>query len=173
VAASQPQMEILAPPGMEELTSQIQGMLSNLRGGGGCAHEDPRGGPLLTGRRRAGLVNDDELEVARARQREQNGIVFLDEIDKITSRADVGAPTSRARASARTCCRWSKAPRVDPLWMVNTEHILFTPRARSTSLGPLDLIPELQGRFPIRRRSSTRCRSRTSSASSCRPMPAR
>src|SRR5204863_1176614 len=86
VAATSPQMEILAPPGMEELTSQIQGMLSNL-GGGRRRLRRMRireAAEILTEEEAARLVNDDELKSRALTNAEQNGIVFLDEIDKIT-----------------------------------------------------------------------------------------
>ena len=110
-------MEILAPPGMEDLTSQIQGMFQNLGGG----RRKPRklkireAMKLLTDEEAAKLVNDEELKLEALANVEQNGIVFLDEIDKIASRAgDRRAPTCRARACSATCCRWSKAPRSPP-----------------------------------------------------------
>src|SRR5262249_28269524 len=91
VAAGQPQMEILAPPGMEELTSQIQGMLSNLGGGRRKLRrlKVKEALQLLTEEEAARLVNDDELKARAVANAEQNGIVFLDEIAKITSRSEL------------------------------------------------------------------------------------
>ena len=98
VSAAQPQMEILAPPGMEELTSQIQGMLSNLGGGRRKLRRMKirEALELITEEEAARLVNDDELKTRAVANAEQNGIVFLDEIDKITSRSELqGADVSR------------------------------------------------------------------------------
>src|SRR5207253_7679811 len=98
VAASSPQMEILAPPGMEELTSQIQGMLSNMGGGRRRLRRMKirEAGQVLAEEEAARLVNDDELKTRAVANAEQNGIVFLDEIDKITSRSEMqGADVSR------------------------------------------------------------------------------
>src|SRR5690606_36672385 len=98
VAATQPQMEILAPPGMEELTSQIQGMLSNLGGGRRRLRRMKirEAMQLITDEEAARLVNDDELKARAVANAEQNGIVFLDEVDKITSRSEMqGADVSR------------------------------------------------------------------------------
>src|SRR5207237_5599521 len=98
VAATSPQMEIPAPPGMEELTSQIQGMLSSL-GSGRKRLRRMRireAQELLAEEEAARLVNDEELKARALANAEQNGIVFLDEIDKITSRSEVpGADLSR------------------------------------------------------------------------------
>ena len=117
VAAAQAQMEILAPPGMEDLTSQIQGMFQNL---GGARRKTRKlkireAMKLLTEEEAAKLVNDDDLKLQALTNVEQNGIVFLDEIDKITSRSgNRRAPMFRARACSATCCRWWKARRSRP-----------------------------------------------------------
>src|SRR5690349_13809472 len=98
VSIAQPQMEILAPPGMEDLTSQIQGMLSNLGGGRKRLRrlKIKEALQLLVEEEAGRLVNDDELKTRAVANAEQNGIVFLDEIDKITSRSEVhGADVSR------------------------------------------------------------------------------
>src|SRR5258706_9501754 len=92
VAATSPQMEILAPPGMEELTAQIQGMMSNMGGGRRRLRRMKirEAEQALTEEEAARLVNDDELKSRALTNAEQNGIVFLDEIDKITSRSEIG-----------------------------------------------------------------------------------
>src|SRR5213595_2216683 len=153
VAASQPQMEILAPPGMEELTSQIQGMLSNL---GGARRRLRRmkireAAQLLTEEEAGRLVNDDELKSRALANAEQNGIVFLDEIDKITSRGDVqGADVSR-QGVQRDLLPLVEGTTVSTRYgMVKTDHILFIASGAFHLAKPSDLIPELQGRFPIR-----------------------
>src|SRR5882672_6554941 len=137
VAATSPQMEILAPPGMEELTSQIQGMLSNMGGG--------------RRRLRRMKIRDDELKARALANAEQNGIVFLDEIDKITSRGEMqGADVSR-QGVQRDLLPLVEGTTVSTRYgMVKTDHILFIASGAFHMAKPSDLIPELQGRFPIR-----------------------
>src|SRR5208283_1314309 len=92
VAHSTSQMEIFAPPGMEELTSQIQGMFQNMGGGRRKTRKLKVGEAmkLITDEEAAKLVNEDDLKTRALANVEQNGIVFIDEIDKITTRAEVG-----------------------------------------------------------------------------------
>jgi len=153
VAASQPQMEILAPPGMEDLTSQIQGMLSNLGGGRRRLRrlKIKEAMQLLTEEEAARLVNDDELKTRAVANAEQNGIVFLDEIDKITSRSELqGADVSR-QGVQRDLLPLVEGTTVSTRYgMVKTDHILFIASGAFHMSKPSDLIPELQGRFPIR-----------------------
>jgi len=153
VAASSPQMEILAPPGMEELTSQIQGMFSNLGGGRRRLRRMKirEATQLLVEEEAARLVNDDELKARAISNAEQNGIVFLDEIDKITSRAEVaGADVSR-QGVQRDLLPLVEGTTVSTRYgMVKTDHVLFIASGAFHLAKPADLIPELQGRFPIR-----------------------
>jgi ATP-dependent HslUV protease ATP-binding subunit HslU len=153
VAAVQPQMEILAPPGMEDLTSQIQGMLSNLGGGRKRLRrlKIREALQLLTEEEAARLVNDDELKTRAVANAEQNGIVFLDEIDKITSRSEMqGADVSR-QGVQRDLLPLVEGTTVSTRYgMVKTDHILFIASGAFHLAKPSDLIPELQGRFPIR-----------------------
>jgi ATP-dependent HslUV protease ATP-binding subunit HslU len=153
VAASQPQMEILAPPGMEELTSQIQGMLSNLGGGRRRLRRMKirEAAELLTEEEAGRLVNDEELKSRALANAEQNGIVFLDEIDKITSRGEIaGADVSR-QGVQRDLLPLVEGTTVSTRYgMVKTDHILFIASGAFHLAKPSDLIPELQGRFPIR-----------------------
>jgi ATP-dependent HslUV protease ATP-binding subunit HslU len=153
VAATSPQMEILAPPGMEELTSQIQGMLSNLGGGRKRLRRMKirEALELVTEEEAARLVNDDELKGRALANAEQNGIVFLDEIDKITSRSEVqGADVSR-QGVQRDLLPLVEGTTVSTRYgMVKTDHILFIASGAFHLAKPSDLIPELQGRFPIR-----------------------
>ena len=153
VAAGSPQMEILAPPGMEELTSQIQGMLSNLGGGRRRLRRMKirEAAQLLVEEEAARLVNDDELKSRAIANAEQNGIVFLDEIDKITSRAEVaGADVSR-QGVQRDLLPLVEGTTVSTRYgMVKTDHVLFIASGAFHLAKPADLIPELQGRFPIR-----------------------
>ena len=153
VSAAQPQMEILAPPGMEELTSQIQGMLSNI---GGARRRLRRvkvreALQLITDEEAGRLVNDDDLKSRALANAEQNGIVFLDEIDKITSRSDThGADVSR-QGVQRDLLPLVEGTTVSTRYgMVKTDHILFIASGAFHLAKPSDLIPELQGRFPIR-----------------------
>jgi ATP-dependent HslUV protease ATP-binding subunit HslU len=153
VAAGQPQMEILAPPGMEELTSQIQGMLSNLGSGRRKLRrlKIKEALELLTEEEAVRLVNDDELKAKALANAEQNGIVFLDEIDKITSRSELqGADVSR-QGVQRDLLPLVEGTTVSTRYgMVKTDHILFIASGAFHMAKPSDLIPELQGRFPIR-----------------------
>ena len=153
VAAMSQQMEILAPPGMEELTAQIQGMMSNLGGGRRRLRRmkirEARG--LIIDEEAGRLVNDDELKSRAVANAEQNGIVFLDEIDKITSRAEMqGADVSR-QGVQRDLLPLVEGTTVSTRYgMVKSDHILFIASGAFHLAKPSDLIPELQGRFPIR-----------------------
>src|SRR6476660_5233728 len=153
VAATSPQMEILAPPGMEDLTSQIQGMLSNLGGGRRRLRRMKirEAMQVVTDEEAARLVNDDELKTRAVANAEQNGIVFLDEIDKITSRSEMqGADVSR-QGVQRDLLPLVEGTTVSTRYgMVKTDHILFIASGAFHLSKPSDLIPELQGRFPIR-----------------------
>ena len=153
VSAAQPQMEILAPPGMEDLTSQLQGMLSNLGGGRRKMRRMKirEAMQLLVEEEAARLVNDDELKTRALANAEQNGIVFLDEIDKITSRSEMhGADVSR-QGVQRDLLPLVEGTTVSTRYgMVKTDHILFIASGAFHLAKPSDLIPELQGRFPIR-----------------------
>jgi len=153
VSAAQAQMEILAPPGMEELTSQIQGMLSNLGAGRRKLRRMKiREAMQLMVEEEAGrLVNDDELKTRAVANAEQNGIVFLDEIDKIASRSEMqGADVSR-QGVQRDLLPLVEGTTVSTRYgMVKTDHILFIASGAFHLAKPSDLIPELQGRFPIR-----------------------
>jgi ATP-dependent HslUV protease ATP-binding subunit HslU len=153
VAATHPQMEILAPPGMEELTSQIQGMLSNMGSGRRRLRRMKirEAEQALIEEEAARLVNDDELKGRALANAEQNGIVFLDEIDKITSRSEMqGADVSR-QGVQRDLLPLVEGTTVSTRYgMVKTDHILFIASGAFHLSKPSDLIPELQGRFPIR-----------------------
>jgi ATP-dependent HslUV protease ATP-binding subunit HslU len=153
VAAGQPHMEILSPPGMEELTTQIQGMLSNLGGGRKRLRRMKVREALqaVTDEEAARLVNDDELKTRALANAEQNGIVFLDEIDKIASRAEMaGADVSR-QGVQRDLLPLVEGTTVSTRYgMVKTDHILFIASGAFHLSKPSDLIPELKGRLPIR-----------------------
>jgi len=153
VAASQAHMEIFAPPGMEELTQQIQGMFQNLGGGRRKlrkmkVHEAMK---MLTDEEAARLVNDEDLRARALANVEQNGIVFLDEIDKITSRSETHGPDVSRQGVQRDLLPLVEGTTVSTKYgMVKTDHILFIASGAFHLSKPSDLIPELQGRFPIR-----------------------
>ena len=153
VAAVQPQMEIMAPPGMEELTTQIQGMFQNIAGGRRKTRKMKiiEAMKLATDEEAARMVSDEDLKTRALENVEQNGIVFLDEIDKIASRSEVaGADVSR-QGVQRDLLPLVEGTTVSTKYgMVRTDHILFIACGAFHSAKPSDLIPELQGRFPIR-----------------------
>ncbi len=153
VAVSQPQMEILAPPGMEDLTSQIQGMFQNLTGSRKRMRKlrIREAMKLLTEEEAAKLVNDEDLKSRALELVEQNGIVFLDEIDKITARSDThGVDVSRQGVQRDLLPLVEGTTITTKYGMVRTDHILFMASGAFHLSKPSDLIPELQGRFPIR-----------------------
>jgi ATP-dependent HslUV protease ATP-binding subunit HslU len=153
VSAAPAQMEILAPPGMEELTSQIQSMFQNLGSGRRklrklTVKEAMR---LITEEEAAKLVNDEELKARAIRNVEQNGIVFLDEMDKIASRGEVGGADVSRQGVQRDLLPLVEGTTVSTRYgMIKTDHVLFIGSGAFHLSKPSDLIPELQGRFPIR-----------------------
>lgn len=153
VAAPGMQAEIFAPPGMEELTQQIQGMFQNLGGGKRKVRKlkISEALKLLADEEAARLVNDDEVKAEAVRAVEQNGIVFLDEIDKIAARSEMqGADVSR-QGVQRDLLPLVEGTTVSTKYgMIKTDHILFIASGAFHLSKPSDLIPELQGRFPIR-----------------------
>ena len=153
VAAVQPQMEILAPPGMEELTSQIQSMFQNIGGGRRKQRKLSvrEAMKLITEEEAAKLVNDEDLKLRAIGNVEQNGIVFLDEMDKIASRSEVaGADVSRQGVQRDLLPLVEGTTVATKYGMIKTDHILFIGSGAFHFAKPSDLIPELQGRFPIR-----------------------
>jgi ATP-dependent HslUV protease ATP-binding subunit HslU len=153
LAAPNMQAEIFAPPGMEELTQQIQGMFQNM----GQSRKKSRklkireALKLLTDEEAGKLVNDEEVKLEAVRAVEQNGIVFLDELDKIASRSEMqGADVSR-QGVQRDLLPLVEGTTVSTKYgMIKTDHILFIASGAFHLAKPSDLIPELQGRFPIR-----------------------
>jgi ATP-dependent HslUV protease ATP-binding subunit HslU len=145
-------MEILAPPGMEELTQQIQGMFQNL--GARRKRRTLRireALRLLTDEEAAKLVNEDEIRFQALRSVEQDGIVFLDEIDKIASRGEMhGADVSRQGVQRDLLPLVEGTAITTKYGMIRTDHILFIASGAFHLAKPSDLIPELQGRLPIR-----------------------
>jgi ATP-dependent HslUV protease ATP-binding subunit HslU len=153
VAAAPGNMEIFGPPGMEELTQQIQGMFQNM----GQTRKKVRkltvkeAIKLITDEEAMKLVNDEETKIAAVKNVEQNGIVFLDEIDKIASRSDMqGADVSR-QGVQRDLLPLVEGTTISTKYgMIKTDHILFIASGAFHLAKPSDLIPELQGRLPIR-----------------------
>ncbi len=153
LAAPSAQLEVLAQPGMEELTQQIQSMFQNLGSGRRRTRKLKVREALraLADEEAARLVNDDELKLRAIANVEANGIVFLDEIDKIASRSEVqGADVSR-QGVQRDLLPVVEGTTVNTRYgPVRTDHVLFIAAGAFHASKPADLMPELQGRFPIR-----------------------
>jgi len=148
-----PQMEIMAPPGMEDLTSQLQGMFQQMGGARRKLKKMTVTEALktLTDEEGTKLINDDEMKAKALAAVEQNGIVFLDEIDKIASRQEThGADVSRQGVQRDLLPLVEGTTVSTKHGMVRTDHILFIASGAFHFSKPSDLIPELQGRFPIR-----------------------
>ena len=146
-------VEIMAPPGMEEMTSQLQGMFQNM----GNAKKRSRKMSIkqamktLTDEEAANLLNEDEIKDAALNAVEQNGIVFLDEMDKIAKRQEgAGADVSREGVQRDLLPLVEGSTVTTKYGMIKTDHILFIASGAFHLSKPSDLIPELQGRFPIR-----------------------
>ena len=153
VALPATHMEIFAPPGMEELTSQIQNAFQGMTGGKSKTRKlkISEAMKLLTEEEAGKLVNDDEIKQRAVRNIEQNGIVFIDEIDKITSRAEgSGADVSRHGVQRDLLPLVEGTTVTTKYGMIKTDHILFIASGAFHLAKPSDLIPELQGRLPIR-----------------------
>jgi ATP-dependent HslUV protease ATP-binding subunit HslU len=153
VAAQPAQMEILTPPGMEDLSSQLQGMFQNLGAGKRKARKlkIAEAMKLLIDEEAAKRVNDEELKAAAVSNVEQNGIVFIDEIDKVATRSEVsGADVSRQGVQRDLLPLVEGTTVTTKYGMIRTDHILFIASGAFHLSKPSDLIPELQGRLPIR-----------------------
>jgi len=147
-------VEIMAPPGMEDMTNQLQGLFQNMGNNKTSTRKlkvsDAR--KVLVDEEAAKMVNEDELKLNAVEHVEQNGIVFLDEIDKVAKRADAGGGPDVSREGVQR----DLLPLVEgctistKYGMVKTDHILFIASGAFHLSKPSDLIPELQGRLPIR-----------------------
>ncbi|MCP4389972.1 MAG: ATP-dependent protease ATPase subunit HslU [Gammaproteobacteria bacterium] len=146
-------VEIMAPPGMEDMTNQLQGLFQNLGNPKAMTRKLRVDDALrmLTDEEAAKLINEDELKLGALENAEQNGIVFIDEIDKVARRQETsGADVSREGVQrdllplVEGCTVSTKAG------MIKTDHILFIASGAFHLSKPSDLIPELQGRLPIR-----------------------
>ena len=146
-------VEIMAPPGMEEMTSQLQGMFANLGGNRTQTRKLKVKDALrhLSDEEAAKLVDDEELKTKALEAVEQHGIVFLDEIDKVARRTDTqGADVSREGVQRDLLPLVEGCTVSTRSGMVKTDHILFIASGAFHLSKPSDLIPELQGRLPIR-----------------------
>ena len=146
-------MEIVAPPGMEEMQQQLQSMFQNL----GAGKSRPRkmkvreAAKLLLDEEAGKLLNEEELRTAAVRNAEQNGIVFIDEIDKVCRRQDTyGADVSREGVQRDLLPLVEGCTVTTKYGPIKTDHVLFIASGAFHVAKPSDLIPELQGRFPIR-----------------------
>jgi len=153
VAQPIPQMEIMAPPGMEEMTEQLRGMFAGL----GRDKKKTRkmtvkeAFKLLVEEEAARRVNEEELRTTAVANAEQNGIVFLDEIDKIAARQEHSSGDVSRQGVQRDLLPLVEGTTVNTKYgVVRTDHILFIASGAFHLSRPSDLIPELQGRFPIR-----------------------
>jgi ATP-dependent HslUV protease ATP-binding subunit HslU len=155
LAQPAPTMEIVGPPGMEEMAEQLKGMLGNLGAGRRKTRRVKIGEAmkLLVDEEAGKLINEDDIRVQAVQSLEQNGIVFIDEIDKVASRGLEGGGTAEV---SRQGVQRDLLPLVEgttvstKYGMVRTDHILFIASGAFHLSRPSDLIPELQGRLPIR-----------------------
>jgi ATP-dependent HslUV protease ATP-binding subunit HslU len=153
LAAVAPGMEIFAPPGMEDLSQQLQGMFQNLGGGRRQRRKLKvcEAMKLLTEEEAGRLVSDEDTKQQALQAVEQNGIVFLDEIDKIATRSDAHGSDVSRQGVQRDLLPLIEGTTVSTKYgMVKTDHILFIASGAFHLSKPSDLIPELQGRLPIR-----------------------
>ena len=146
-------VEIMAPPGMEEMQQQLQSMFQNL---GGTRTRTRKvkvseALKLLTDEEAGKLINEEELKIQALANAEQNGIVFIDEIDKVTRRQEtMGADVSREGVQRDLLPLVEGSTVATKYGTVKTDHVLFIASGAFSLSKPSDLIPELQGRLPIR-----------------------
>ncbi|MDU9413712.1 ATP-dependent protease ATPase subunit HslU [Pseudomonas sp. zfem005] len=153
VAESPAGVEIMAPPGMEEMTSQLQNLFSNMGKGKRKSRKlkVKEALKLVRDEEAARLVNEEELKARALEAVEQNGIVFIDEIDKVAKRGNVGGADVSREGVQRDLLPLIEGCTVNTkLGMVKTDHILFIASGAFHLSKPSDLVPELQGRLPIR-----------------------
>jgi len=146
-------VEIMAPPGMEEMTNQLQGLFQNMGSGKTKTRKMPVKDALkyLTDEEASKLINHDELKIAALENAEQNGIVFIDELDKVAKRQETsGSDVSREGVQRDLLPLVEGCTVSTKSGMIKTDHILFIASGAFHLSKPSDLIPELQGRLPIR-----------------------
>jgi ATP-dependent HslUV protease ATP-binding subunit HslU len=153
LTAAMPGVEIMAPPGMEEMTNQLQSLFQNLQQGRSKRRKlkvkDALG--LLKDEEAGRLINQEDVKLQAVKAVEENGIVFIDEIDKIARRAEAhGADVSREGVQRDLLPLVEGCTVSTRYGMVRTDHVLFIASGAFSVAKPSDLIPELQGRFPIR-----------------------
>ena len=153
VRANPAGVEIMAPPGMEEMQQQLQSMFQNLGGNRTRTRKVKvkEAAKLLIDEEASKLINEDELKVVALANAEQNGIVFIDEIDKVTRRQEtLGADVSREGVQRDLLPLIEGSTVTTKYGPVKTDHVLFIASGAFSMSKPSDLIPELQGRLPIR-----------------------
>ena len=154
VAEALPAMEVMGPAGMEAMADQLKGLFSQIGAGRKKARrmKIAEAMKLLIDEEAAKLVNEDEIRSSALHNAEQNGIVFIDEIDKVTSRSDGGSTGEVSRQGVqRDLLPLVEGTAVSTKYgVIRTDHILFIASGAFHLARPSDLIPELQGRFPIR-----------------------
>jgi len=153
LAEPRPALEIMGPQGMEEMAEQLKGLFSNLGQGKRKTRKlkIAEALKLLVDEEAGKLVNEDEIKAAALAQAENNGIVFIDEIDKVASRSEHGGAEVSRQGVQRDLLPLVEGTSVHTKYgMVKTDHILFIASGAFHLSKPSDLIPELQGRFPIR-----------------------
>jgi ATP-dependent HslUV protease ATP-binding subunit HslU len=146
-------VEIMAPPGMEEMQQQLQSMFANLGGSRSRTRKlkVKEANKVLVDEEAAKLINEDELKIQALQNAEQNGIVFIDEIDKVTRRQEtIGADVSREGVQRDLLPLVEGSTVSTKYGPVKTDHVLFIASGAFSLSKPSDLIPELQGRLPIR-----------------------
>ena len=150
---ARPTMEIMGPAGMEDMAEQLKGMFGQMGQGKRRTRKLPiaEAMKLLVEEEAGKLVNDEEVRSRALLSAEQNGIVFIDEIDKVASRSDSGSPEVSRQGVQRDLLPLVEGTTVSTKYgMIKTDHILFIASGAFHLAKPSDLIPELQGRFPIR-----------------------
>ena len=153
VNAPRPQLEVMGPAGMEEMTEQLKGMFGQL----GSDKKKTRKMKIaealkvLSDEEAGKLVNEEEIKTQALNNLEQNGIVFIDEIDKVASRSETGGAEVSRQGVQRDLLPLVEGTSVSTKYgPVKTDHVLFIASGAFHLAKPSDLIPELQGRFPIR-----------------------
>jgi len=153
ISSPPPGVEIMAPPGMEEMTNQLQGMFSNMSQGQTKRRKMPVKAAFetLCDEEAAKMVNEDELKQQAISAAEQTGIVFIDELDKVAKRSEgAGADVSREGVQRDLLPLIEGSTVTTKHGIIKTDHILFIASGAFHLAKPSDLIPELQGRLPIR-----------------------
>ena len=146
-------VEIMAPPGMEEMTNQLQGMFQNMGSGKKQSRKliVKKALKLIAEEEAAKLLNEDDIKARSIERVEQHGIVFLDELDKVTRRSESSGPDVSREGVQRDLLPLVEGSTVTTKYgMIKTDHILFIASGAFHLAKPSDLIPELQGRLPIR-----------------------